>query len=446
MQLDTPTPAAQTRPVPAEDGFAPLGLIPTLLQNVAAEGYTQPTPIQTATIPLLLARRDVVGCAQTGTGKTAAFALPVLQLMHSRPNEPKAPRKIRALVLSPTRELAAQIGASFQVYGKGLNLRHDVIFGGVGQGRQVDALRNGLDILVATTGRLLDLHQQGYVDLKQVEFFVLDEADRMLDMGFIHDIRRILPLLPKQRQSLLFSATMPPAIAELARSFLVDPAKVEVTPPATTVERIDQDVMFVEKSDKPKLLAHVLRNVPIEQVIVFSRTKHGANRLVKSLEQAGIESAAIHGNKSQNAREAALGAFRAGKLKVLVATDVASRGLDVDGVSHVINYDLPNEPESYVHRIGRTGRAGRSGKAISFCDREEIAYLLDIERLTGVELITDDEHPWHCEAAVPPPPGSPGRPSASQRPQHKPQGRPGGRPGGGGGGRPGGGARPGGGG
>ncbi len=381
--------------------FASLGLAEPLVQAVDACGYDTPTPVQALCIPSLLDGRDVLGCAQTGTGKTAAFALPVLQHLAARPHLGRGRRPIRALVLTPTRELAAQIGASFESYGAALKLRHHVIFGGVGQAPQVRALVAGIDILVACPGRLLDLHGQGHLDLSAVEYFILDEADRMLDMGFIHDVRRVLKLLPRQRQNLLFSATMPRAIVELAGSFLRDPVEVSVTPEELTVERIDQKVMFVARADKRRLLAHILHQGGIHQALVFTRTKHGANRLVKQLDQDGIGAQAIHGNKSQTARTNALDAFRSGTLGVLVATDVASRGIDVDGVSHVFNYDLPHEPESYVHRIGRTGRAGRSGCAVAFCDQTEGPLLRAIERLIGQRIEIDREHRWHAEDAVP---------------------------------------------
>ena len=382
--------------------FSKLELIDPLLRAVAHEGYERPTLIQAGAIPLLLEGRDVLGCAQTGTGKTAAFALPILQyLAESRPRPGK--RQIRALVLSPTRELAAQIGESFRAYGRYLNFRHVVLFGGVSQVPQVKALRRGVDVLVATPGRLLDLVGQGHLHLREVEFFVLDEADRMLDMGFIHDIRRILRLLPDNRQNLLFSATLPPDIAHLASSFLHDPARVEVTPPTTTVELIDQCVMFVRRPDKRRLLAELLHSREVESALVFTRTKHGANRLVKQLVRAGIVATAIHGNKSQGARTRALDGFRRGTIPVLVATDVASRGIDVEGVSHVFNFDLPNEPESYIHRIGRTGRAGNEGIAIAFCDETEGGYLRDIEQLIEQEIEVITEHPYHYGPAIPPP-------------------------------------------
>ena len=381
--------------------FRELGLAEPLLKALAVEGYEVPTPVQELAIPPLLEGKDVLGVAQTGTGKTAAFALPVLQAMLAERSQAK--RKIRALVLSPTRELAAQIGDRFAAYSKELDLRHSVIFGGVNQNPQVRALRRGLDILVATPGRLLDLVGQGYIDLTEVEFFVLDEADRMLDMGFIHDIRKVLRILPKARQNLLFSATMPSSISDLAGSFLRDAVRVEVTPETVTVERIEQRVMFVKKPDKRRLLGELIKAHDVRCGIVFTRTKHGANRLVKQLSQVGIEAAAIHGNKSQNARNRAMNGFRSGELPILVATDIASRGIDVDGVTHVFNFDLPNEPESYVHRIGRTARAGKSGLAIAFCDESEGAYLRAIERLTGVVITVDDDHQYHHPAAVPPP-------------------------------------------
>ena len=373
--------------------FETLGLAEPILQAVRACGYTAPTPIQAQAIPALLAGEDVLGAAQTGTGKTAAFTLPVLQHLHKNPTRGK--RHIRALVLSPTRELAAQIGDCFKTYGQNLPLRHTVIFGGVGQAPQVRALRQGLDVLVACPGRLLDLHGQGHVDLSRVELFVLDEADRMLDMGFIHDVRRVLRALPQRRQNLLFSATMPAAIVKLSREFLHDPIFIEISPEAPAVERIDQKVMFVEKSNKRRLLAKLLVDPAVEQAIVFTRTKHGANRLVRHLERDGIEAMAIHGNKSQGARTRALNAFRDGSLSVMVATDVASRGIDVDTVSHVFNFDLPNVSESYVHRIGRTARAGRSGIAIAFCDETEGKMLRDIERLLGERIPVDTDHAWH---------------------------------------------------
>ena len=377
--------------------FDSMSLSPALLRALHEAGYQSPTPIQAQAIPALLDGRDMIGCAQTGTGKTAAFALPVLQHLSHAPQARR--RTIRALVLSPTRELASQIEESFVTYGKYVDVRSMVIFGGVNQKRQTDVLERGIDVLIATPGRLLDLQSQGFIDLSGVTHFVLDEADRMLDMGFLPDIRRVMRTLPPKRQNLLFSATMPRPIEELANSFLHDPLRVAVTPPATTVERIEQRVLFVDKAEKPRLLKHLLDDLAIEQTIVFTRTKHGANRLVDWLDKQGVRSAALHGNKSQSAREKALDGFRSGSIRLLVATDIAARGIDVEGVSHVFNYDLPNEPETYVHRIGRTGRAGRAGAAIAFCGNDEVPYLHDIEKTTGQRVPHDAEHPWHDESA-----------------------------------------------
>lgn len=377
--------------------FQELNLNEALLRAVHAEGYTEPTPIQAQTIPHLLAGRDVLGCAQTGTGKTAAFALPILQRLQ------KPQRQIRALVLSPTRELASQIGDSFAAYGQFLPLKHTVIFGGVGQTPQVQALKKGVDILVATPGRLLDLINQGIVSLNGIEIFVLDEADRMLDMGFIHDVKRVLKVLPAKRQNLLFSATMPADIVELANSFLHAPVHVEVTPQATTVEKIDQSIFFVEKNDKRALLEHLLSDKKVKRALIFTRTKHGANKVVKNLAIARITAEAIHGNKSQTAREKALANFKSGAIRVLVATDIAARGIDVEGITHVINYDLPNIPESYVHRIGRTARAGASGIAYSFCDQEERAYLKDIEKTIRIHVPVVADHPYPSPLGLPQP-------------------------------------------
>lgn len=387
--------------------FESLGLSKKLLQAVESEGYTSPTPVQEQSIPPLLAGRDVLGVAQTGTGKTAAFALPVLQII-SR-SIPQGKRYIRALILSPTRELAAQIGERFSAYSEHLNLNHYVIFGGVNQNPQVRALQKGLDILVATPGRLLDLIGQKHIDLSKVEFFVLDEADRMLDMGFIRDINKVLKLLPKRRQNLLFSATMPSSIADLAGSFLYNAVKIDVSPKEITVDRIEQKIMFVRKADKRRLLVQIIKSQKVKCGIVFTRTKHGANRLVKQLDQSGINAAAIHGNKSQGARTKALAGFKAGQIPILVATDIASRGIDVDGITHVFNYDLPNEPESYVHRIGRTARAGRSGVAYGFCDNSESGYLVGIQQLIGAEITVDDSHEFHFPGAIPKPDQRPGK-------------------------------------
>lgn len=377
--------------------FQDLKLIDPLLRAVRAEGYNEPTPIQEQAIPYLLDGRDLIGCAQTGTGKTAAFALPILQQLAETSHNRKR-GNIRALVLSPTRELAAQIGDSFASYGRHMKLRHTVVFGGVGQQPQVQAIRRGVDILVATPGRLLDLMNQRVIRLDSIEVFVLDEADRMLDMGFLPDVRRVIKALPKQRQTLLFSATMPRDIQTLADRILIEPMHVEVTPQATTVEAVDQSVFFVGKQDKRALLKHLLDDQAIRRVLVFTRTKHGADKLVKYLDRARIQAQAIHGNKSQSARQRALANFKAGRTRVLVATDIAARGIDVDNVTHVINYDLPNEPESYVHRIGRTARAGASGIAFSFCDTEERKYLRDIEKLIRLRVPSVAEHPYALSA------------------------------------------------
>jgi ATP-dependent RNA helicase RhlE len=387
--------------------FQSLGLSKSLLQAVKNEGYTSPTPVQEQSIPPLLAGRDVLGVAQTGTGKTAAFALPVLQVM-SR-SRPQGKRFIRALVLSPTRELAAQIDERFSAYSKHLDIRHRVIFGGVSQNPQVRALQRGLDILIATPGRLLDLIGQGHIDITKVEFFVLDEADRMLDMGFIRDIQKVLKLLPQRRQNLLFSATMPTSISNLAGSFLNDAVMVDVSPKELTVEKIQQKIMFIRKSDKRTLLVKIIKEEKVSKGLIFTRTKHGANRLVKQLDQSGIDAVAIHGNKSQGARTKALAGFKKGNIPILVATDIASRGIDVEGITHVFNYDLPNEPESYVHRIGRTARAGRSGIAYAFCDDTEAGYLVGIQQLIGKEIPVDDQHQFHYPGAIPKPGQKPGK-------------------------------------
>ncbi len=396
--------------------FAQLDLIKPLRRALGDVGYTRPTPIQAEAIPHLLDGRDLLGCAQTGTGKTAAFALPILQRLAS-PQRPPAPRTARVLVLTPTRELAGQIADSFRAYGRHLRLRYAVVFGGVGQAPQAAACRRGLDVLVATPGRLLDLMGQGHLRLDRLEVFVLDEADRMLDMGFLPDIKRVLATLPRQRQTLFFSATMPPKIARLADTILTDPVKVAVTPAATPVERIGQKVLFVAQGDKRFLLGEVLKDARVKRALVFTRTKHGADRLTKQLARLQVRAEAIHGNKSQNARQAALEKFRSGRARVLVATDIAARGIDVEGITHVINFDLPNEPESYVHRIGRTGRAGAGGEAISFCDAKERTYLRDIERLIRRAVPVVEDHPYRAatDAPVRPPAavfsgnGSPGR-------------------------------------
>ncbi len=361
--------------------FRKLGIIEPILEALKSEGYQHPTPIQEQAIPILLCRKDLLGCAQTGTGKTAAFAIPILQHLVSERDQGISPGRIRALIITPTRELAVQIGESFTAYGKYTGIKNTVIFGGVKQGNQTLALREGVDILVATPGRLLDLMEQGYVSLDDIRYFVLDEADRMLDMGFIHDIRKIISHLPGKRQSLFFSATMPPDIVELSRKILGNPEKVAVKPELTTAEKVEQAVCFVEKHDKPKLLIHLLEKEPTASVLVFSRTKHGADKIVRLLKKAGIDAGAIHGNKSQGARQLALNNFKNGQSKVLLATDIAARGIDIEELQLVVNYDLPNIAETYVHRIGRTGRAGAGGRAISFCDSGEKEYLNDIQKL-----------------------------------------------------------------
>ncbi len=379
--------------------FLDLGLIEPICHAVAAEGYAVATPIQEQAIPAVLAGRDVLGVAQTGTGKTAAFALPILQRLASDSRR-AAPRTVRALVLTPTRELAQQVGRSFLTYGVHLRRKCVVVTGGVGMNPQIAALQGGADVLVATPGRLLDLVMRGAVKLDKVESFVLDEADRMLDMGFIHDVKKILALLPVARVNLLFSATMPPAVSTLAGSFLKNHLRIEVTPASTTVERIEQRVLFVAKDKKRQLLVEVLRDKAVRRAIVFARTKHGANRLAEQLIKSGVKAEAIHGNKSQGARQRALSEFEAGRVSTLVATDIAARGIDVEGVSHVINFELPNEPESYVHRIGRTARAGAEGIALSFCDADEIAYLKAIEKTIRQPVPADESHPYHCAATA----------------------------------------------
>jgi ATP-dependent RNA helicase RhlE len=376
--------------------FKDLGLIEPILAALASEGYERPTPIQEQAIPIVLKQRDLLGCAQTGTGKTAAFALPILQVLHQT-SRPDQHRHIRVLILTPTRELAIQIDESFRVYGRGLKLKQAVIFGGVAQNPQVNVIRGGIDILTATPGRLLDLMQQRIISLDTVEMFVLDEADRMLDMGFIHDVKRVVSKLPAKRQTLFFSATMPPEIAKLANTILVDPVKVEVTPVSSTAETVVQALYFVERNDKRKLLIHLLNEEGIERALVFTRTKHGADRVTKELNKAGIFSEAIHGDKAQLSRQRALNNFKSGKSRVLVATDIAARGIDVDNLSHVINFELPNIPETYVHRIGRTGRAGATGIALSFCDMEEKEYLRDIHRLVKSSIPVISDHPFHKE-------------------------------------------------
>ena len=390
--------------------FADLGLSAPIQRAVHAENYMTPTPIQAKAIPHLLAGRDLLGCAQTGTGKTAAFALPILNRL-SNDVRRTGPKACRVLVLTPTRELAAQIRDSFVTYGRFLKLSCAVVFGGVGQGQQVQNLARGVDVLVATPGRLLDLMVQGLVRLDRIEVFVLDEADRMLDMGFIHDVRKVIGALPERRQSLFFSATMLPEVVRLAGSILNDPVKVEAHPVASTVELVEQRVMFVDKAGKRALLGRVLKDGAVGRALVFTRTKHGADRVVRQLARDGVPAEAIHGNKSQNARTRALERFRTGAGRVLVATDIAARGIDVDGITHVINYDLPNIPESYVHRIGRTARAGRSGVAISFCDAEERAHLRAIEALINARIQVVADQARQPGASRPPSPAARAMPS-----------------------------------
>ncbi|HIJ37366.1 MAG TPA: DEAD/DEAH box helicase [Rhodospirillaceae bacterium] len=407
--------------------FIELGLLKPICEAVAREGYSQTTPIQQQAIPTIVAGRDVLGVAQTGTGKTAAFALPILHRLAEN-RVALRPRRVRALILTPTRELAVQVGQCFGTYGALLRLKRVVVTGGVGMQPQIAALHGGTDILVATPGRLLDLMARGAANLDAVECFVLDEADRMLDMGFINDIRKIVGCLPVARQTLLFSATMPPMVGSLAATILKDHQRIEVTPAATTVDRVDQRVMFVAKDRKRDLLLSLLKSGTVSRAIVFARTKHGANRLAEQLEKSGISAEAIHGNKSQGARQRALSEFQAGRVIALVATDIAARGIHVDDVSHVINYELPNEPESYVHRIGRTARAGAEGIALSFCDSEEIAYLRAIEATIRQPVPADEAHPFHCPAtarmrlnSAAKPPKRMGGGGNGQRPRGRPQ-------------------------
>ncbi len=380
--------------------FSELQIIEPILSALSRQGYTTPTPIQQQSIPPALQGTDILGCAQTGTGKTAAFAIPVLQLMHQKYGALKGNRPIRALILTPTRELAIQIEESLQDYGKNLGLRHLVIFGGVGQTPQTDALKRGVDILVATPGRLLDLMNQKYISLQHIEFFVLDEADRMLDMGFIHDVKKVIAKLPARKQTLFFSATMPPEIQKLSDTLLYNPVKVEVTPVSSTAEKVKQEVYFVDKPNKRHLLIHLMDELNIMQALIFVRTKHGSDRVARELNKAGIKADSIHGDKSQGARQRALSQFKEKQIRALVATDIAARGIDIDELAFVFNYDMPNVPESYVHRIGRTGRAGASGLAISFCDAEEKAYLKDIEKLIHKTIPVIKDHAWPLTQSV----------------------------------------------
>jgi ATP-dependent RNA helicase RhlE len=383
--------------------FKSLNLTQPILKALDAQGYDTPTPIQKQAIPLVLEGKDLLGVAQTGTGKTAAFGIPILQLLENN----QAPKKgIKALILTPTRELAIQIDESLAAYGKYTRLTHSVIFGGVSQVNQVNKLKKGVDILVATPGRLLDLMNQGFINLKQLEMFVLDEADRMLDMGFIHDVKKVIKELPVKRQTLFFSATMPDEIQNLAKMMLKNPSKVEVTPASSTVDKIQQRIYFTNKPDKRKLLLHLLESNGLPNALVFTRTKHGADKVARFLDKSKIKSAAIHGNKSQNSRQNALKNFKNGNLSVLVATDIAARGIDIDELTHVFNFDLPNVPETYVHRIGRTGRAGNDGIAISFCAAEERKELRDIEKLAAIKIPVVDEHPYPMDPNAAPAPAA----------------------------------------
>jgi ATP-dependent RNA helicase RhlE len=374
--------------------FESLKLIPSILKALEDQNYTHPTSIQEKAIPLILNNQDVLGSAQTGTGKTAAFAIPIIQHLAKDNKITSGRRRVKSLIVTPTRELAIQIGESFTAYAKYTQIKNTVIFGGVKQGAQVNAMHRGVDVLVATPGRLLDLMNQGFISLNDIQYFVLDEADRMLDMGFIHDIKKIIAKLPKQRQSLFFSATMPKNIVELSRQILRNPQKIAVNPVSSTAETIQQFLYKTNKSNKPALLLHILKDPKIQQVLVFSRTKHGSDRIVRNLKKKDINSAAIHGDKSQNQRQRALKEFKQGKVNVLVATDIAARGIDIDKLQHVINYDIPNESETYVHRIGRCGRAGENGISISISDAEELAYIRDIEKLTKQKISVIDDHPF----------------------------------------------------
>lgn len=375
--------------------FNDLDLIAPVLQALQEEKYTEPTSIQEKAIPVIIKGRDVLGSAQTGTGKTAAFAIPIIQHLYQDQRRSSHHRKIKALVITPTRELALQIGESFTTYGRHTNVNNTVIFGGVGQGSQTRALRHGVDVLVATPGRLLDLMEQGFITLKNIEYFVLDEADRMLDMGFIHDIKKIIAKLPSRRQSMFFSATMPEKIVQLSQTILYDPVKVEVSPVSSTAETIQQYLYYTNKSSKKELLIHILQDNNMDQVLLFSRTKHGADRIARNLAKKKVSAAAIHGDKAQNQRQKALAQFKAGNVRVLVATDIAARGIDIDKLKYVINYDIPNESETYVHRIGRSGRAGEEGTAISLCEPEENVFIRDIETLIRkqIEVVRDNPYP-----------------------------------------------------
>lgn len=374
--------------------FEDLNIIDPVLQALRKQAYSSPTPVQVEAIPLVLKRKDILGSAQTGTGKTAAFAIPIIQHLYHEKNHNAGRSRTKALVITPTRELAIQIGESFSIYGRYTNIRNTVIYGGVKQGPQEVALRKGTDVLVATPGRLLDLINQGIITLEHIEYFVLDEADRMLDMGFIHDIKKIIALLPQKRQSLFFSATMPKNIVNLSQSILHKPVKVEVAPQSSTADTIRQKIYYTNKSDKKDLLVHILKDESINQVLLFSRTKHGADKIARNLKKKNINAVAIHGDKAQNQRQKALNGFKAGESRVLVATDIAARGIDIEKLSHVINYDIPNESETYVHRIGRSGRAGESGNAISLCEPEENAFIKSIEKLIKKQIPVVKDHPF----------------------------------------------------
>jgi ATP-dependent RNA helicase RhlE len=374
--------------------FEDLSLSKSIQKAVFEEGYMNPTPIQEQAIPIILSGKDLIGCAQTGTGKTAAFAIPIIHQLHRIVGSSKKEKNIKTLVVTPTRELAIQIGESFDTYGKYTNIRQLTIFGGVSQIPQVDVLKKGVDILIATPGRLLDLHKQGFIDFDHIHHLVLDEADQMLDMGFINDVKKIIKLTPKNRQTLLFSATMPIAIRELAEMFLTNPETVQVSPVSSTTETVEQRVYYVDKSDKRQLLYHIIRNEKLSNILVFSRTKHGADNIVKALKKQGLKAEAIHGDKSQNARQRALDSFKNKEIDILVATDIAARGIDIEQLPFVVNFDLPNIPETYVHRIGRTGRAGNEGIAISFCGKDEEGYWKDILKLTKAKITVIEEHPY----------------------------------------------------
>ncbi len=395
--------------------FEDLMLSTSIQKAVADNGYTEPTPIQAQAIPIIMEGRDLIGCAQTGTGKTAAFAIPIIHQLHSVIGSSKRHKTIRALVVTPTRELAVQIGQSFDTYAKYTNLTQLTIFGGVSQVSQVDQLRKGVDVLIATPGRLLDLNKQGFINLDHLHTLVLDEADQMLDMGFVNDVKKIVKLTPDNRQTLLFSATMPLAIRELAEIFLKNPASVTVSPVSSTAEKVDQKIYFVDKTEKRNMLYHLIRNEKLSDVLVFSRTKHGADNIVKSLRKHGVAAEAIHGNKSQGARQRVLEAFKSKEVGVLVATDIAARGIDIDQLPYVINFDLPNIPETYVHRIGRTGRAGNGGTAISFCGQDEAPYWKDIKRLIKVDVEVIDEHPYPWKEGSPEEKAAPQKPKPTNR-------------------------------